>query len=73
MATNGARTLEYCIKLCGKIQYLNFVQNAENASPCLFFFYNQTKLFAVMIQPQLRTLVNYFLTLNQTPQLTFYI
>lgn len=63
MATNGTRTLEYCIKLCGKIQYLNFVQNAKNASPCLFF-YNQTKLFAIMIQPQLQTLVNYFLTLN---------
>lgn len=38
MATNGARTLEYCIKLCGKIQYLNIVQNGKNASPCFFFF-----------------------------------
>lgn len=71
MATNGTRTLEYCIKLCGKIQYLNFVQNAKNASPCLFIF--KSKLFAIMIQPQLQTLVNNFLTLNQTPQLTFYI
>lgn len=39
----------------------------------VYFLYNQTKLFAIMIQPQLQTLINYFLTLNQTPQLTFYI